>query len=284
MRKLIIHPGMGKTATSTIQKQLFFNSGITSNNGVLVYPNVGLDKEKAHHFFSDKYPGFSVDNFNNIIIELKRIAFESNDDSLFVISSEFLVHSSDSHIERLSSIFRDIFDEVEVVFAIRNYRDIVYSSYLQAVKVNYGIVNGESILDYASRMGSGFDFNLLISRWESVGSIKIFDFDNFKSNVIAGFFEYLGVDDFIVAPGLEKENTSIIEDVVSLIFNFDAANRDDLNRDRFIDNMLSFSNDYKDFKSSSMRDSLSYLVSEYEKDFEVICSNYNFIGGRNVKR
>ncbi|WP_159656135.1 hypothetical protein [Vibrio atypicus] len=276
-RKLIIHPGIGKTATSAVQYGLFENSNFESDNTIYIYPNVGLDSEHAHHYFADNYPGFSAGNIKDNILQIKNevCAIGNEKNVVYILSSEFLVHSSQAHIDFLLSEFKSFFDSVEVVFSVRNYVDLVYSSYLQAVKVNYGIINSESILDYYSRMGDGFNFPVLLDKFSKYDCVKFIDYDKNKMDFIRVFFSSIGFDSSKLKIANNKKNLSIIEDVVDIIFSFDKLNDKTANRQTFISNMVAFSNNYKDFSSRKMKEQLIEKIgSIYESDLRCIREKY----------
>lgn len=276
-KKLVIHPGIGKTATSAIQHQLFRHSYSESGDSVFIYPNIGLDNENAHHYFADNFPGYSEKKLEEYFkfFEDKLESIDVNKNCIFIISSEFLIYSSREHIDYLITRFKCIFDNIEILFSIRNYTDLIYSSYLQAVKVNYGIENGESIIDYYRRMGNGFDFSLLLEKFNKADSIKYIDYDKHKNNFVGYFLSSIGFDINELSLNITKDNLSIIEDVVGIIFKFDEKNEDIERRKKFISNMLTFSNNYKNFSSKSMKEILRKEISDrYENDISIMRDKY----------
>ena len=275
-KKIIIHPGIGKTATSAIQKNLF--NMCSNDSSKFIYPDIGMDSECAHHFFADNYPHFEEQRFYrdcDRLLELAGKANEKGGDLVCILSSEFLIHSSKGHIDALISRLKEGYEIVEVFFTIRSKPELIYSSYLQGVKVNYGVKNGESITDYAGRMGDGFNFKVLFKKWSSVDSLKFMEYKN-KSSFVSRFVSHLGLSSENVE--CFESNISIIEDVVNIVFNFDSDGRNREQRRVFIDNMLDFSYKYKSLSSRRLKDELFRIYhDEWIKELLYLKENYHEI-------
>ena len=74
---------------------------------------------------------------------------------------------------------------------------------------------------------------------------------------------------------MKKINTSLIEDLVGIVYQYDKVKRSPEERLHFIKNMVDFSYNYKDYSSKHMKSLLDdkYKLS-YENDLKFLKENY----------
>lgn len=188
--RAIIHPGIGKTATSAIQK-IAYELSIGGSFG-LRYPIVSR-LTNSHDALSGLHPSA---NAKHAFEELKA-DIEENAGLDYFISSEFLAFSKLEERVELVEIFKSRGYKVDIYFGIRNYTDLVLSSYLQAVKVGWGYELGESLGEYMDRNFSAFRVPHHVRNWiDLVGesSIYLVDYDKDKESFISRFFHSIGVE------------------------------------------------------------------------------------------
>lgn len=273
MSKLILHVGMGKTATSAIQKVA--RNKLPVNSGVKYVP-YGIDESSnAHNLLADNHPKFNLEIYNEIIQRLRRDKEEFFAQSN-LISSEFLMFSSHEHRERLIRDLSSVWSDIIVVFTIRRYDHLLYSSYLQALKTGYGLLQNDNINTYIERMKPAFSLPLHLGYWSKVGQVCFLDFD--KGSIVKRFFEFLGVEVENISMS-DEVNSSLITEVIGLINQFDSLNSGDSinnNRQAFIKDLLKFSDKYRkysvrDFKNAFLEDA----KFQYEQDINLIKRLYN---------
>jgi hypothetical protein len=124
-------------------------------------------------------------------------------------------------------------------------------------------------------MGEGFSFPFLFSKWKGADSVVFLNYDRYKNNFLQNFVNACGMTVNIGSNGNKKINSSIIEDVVNIIFSFDSKNPTLDERKTFITNMVLFSDNYKKFKSTSMNEVLSSKYrATWEKDLFFLKNNF----------
>ena len=128
MRETILHVGYPKTATSWLQRSVFNNQEIhlkTVSRGLifkqLIYPNdLDYDKETAKQL---------------IFSEMERI---ENDGDIPILSHENFVGfmaSGGYYNFNLAKRLKDLFVQAKVIMIIRNQPDMIYSGYLQYIRM-----------------------------------------------------------------------------------------------------------------------------------------------------
>jgi hypothetical protein len=140
MKKLLIHIGYPKTATTTLQVNVLTN---LYKEGTIEYLNhIGSENEFMGNYFVKNLLSYCM-GFNKEypISELEKLV--KIDRSLAVVSSESLAHVSDTsptgdkktavleNIGRLHDIFSPHFDSVDVIMTIRNQPSIIHSYFIQ---------------------------------------------------------------------------------------------------------------------------------------------------------
>lgn len=217
MSTIYIHIGLGKTGTSAIQNSAFSNIKKTSQTKYFPYGLIG----NVHNGLADAHPQFSAQEYGKSLSLIKKI----NRNYDYLISSEFLCYSSSKAIEELISALKSEGFKVKVIFVYRNFSDLILSSYLQALKSGYGLIKGESIIDYASRMEHILDIKAMLNKWASCEIIPI-NYDENKSDFVNSFMNKINLAIDQQSKPREQINTSLLCEFIPLIRNYDLKNHD----------------------------------------------------------
>lgn len=232
-KTIVFHPGIGKTATSKIQEiGLKLPLG---NNGEACFSPYGI-YGGAHNYFSSIHPGFNGDKFNSEWELL--LDFVSKRKGSTIVSTEFLIRDTHEHIRKMIESARSKGIGVKVVFSIRSYSEYLLSSYMQGVKVQWGIRKDENFLEYCRREIDNIRYPLLIDKWSNlVGkeSIYLLDYTNNKNNFVGSFFNLFGIDvSEAFNPG-DKVNLSMPFEIAPIIRHFDNISDDSEVREKLIE-------------------------------------------------
>ena len=277
MSKIIFHPGIGKTGTSAIQHYAYSNFLGAKSTIDLVYSPIGLDDKGVHNTFADNHPSYSKEIFDKNLDEL--IAYAKETDKDVFVSSEFLIRSSAPHIRHIleTILNRDI--QIKVVIAIRNYTDYLISSYLQAVKVKWGMKHGETLTDFCNREIDNIRMPLLVDQWSRIvgdKNISIFDYDRYKSTLLASFFSAISQNGNEINDANENVNTSIKLSYAKILLEFDRVCGDLEKRAE----LISFLNQchFNAFDESPLKERVNAVVrNQYLHDFERLTARYTII-------
>jgi hypothetical protein len=197
MKKLLIHLGYPKAASTTLQNGLFYN---LHKNNIINF--VGRAWESGYFGLADNKKDYkawfrSVLG-NSAMIESSNGAgknvIEFSDDKLNVLSEGlFLVNEDhDEKLiipEKIAEYFRGKVDKIELLFVIRNQQTLIMSDFVQ----NYKKMESQTFAEYLNKKISGrkkkkfkiFYFYNLISRYAELMG---------KENIHITFFEDLGND------------------------------------------------------------------------------------------
>jgi hypothetical protein len=242
--KIFIHPGIGKTATSAIQRV-----GMTQLDGLLRYCPFGLVGD-VHNLLADIHDRFDKDVFLRELEGIKALDKNYN----YLISSEFLCYSSDENIKFLTKELLSAGFDLEIVFVFREYSSLLLSTYLQTLKSGHNLLKGETFEGFVSRNLQSFKYDFLVGKWTNDPrvSVKILNFDSNKSGFVEYFFESLGVTSCDLIHTNEIINDSLIPECIPLILMFDSVESTELARAEFIKGLLAFSKEYSGYSSSGI--------------------------------
>lgn len=137
MKKLLIHVGYPKTATTTIQDSLFANlheAGKINYFGKASYSSNAYFKQAVRLVNSISYnQNFKVDDLKISSNKLNVISLEEF--TIPVYSREIRtgrkIVDSFEYPQRLSTLFKNVVDSIEIMVTIRNQKDLIYSYYVQ---------------------------------------------------------------------------------------------------------------------------------------------------------
>jgi len=204
-KKLILHIGLDKTGTSTIQNVLHVNRDYLLNNYKILYPLTGQWHDHSHH----RIP-FSMIK-NNL---------HSNEDDLSTLLDSLLNEIATSTCERVvisSEIFRscinlesfdlfysslvELFESVDIVIYLRNQVNWLLSLYNQFVKDN-NVRFSQSFNNFFEKTKERADYFTLLTSIEMKlkrldkknVNFKVFKYVEKSNQILDDFFEYLEVD------------------------------------------------------------------------------------------
>jgi hypothetical protein len=217
-KSLILHIGIGKTGTTSIQKTLFDNRMDIIKKGWL-YPDIGRHNYAHHHFAS-----LQRDNLNESHIKLIKYAKSEcikRDCHTMILSSEQFCYCRHSYINEFANKFIDW--DVKVVFYIRRQSELIPSAFLQKVSLNqykeYGDITG-----FFDKTKDGYDYNKRILSWEKEFGDKSIIVRLYDRRIIRDVCQ-----DFITTIGLDYKpkkteasiNPSLAPDLLDFIFMLD---------------------------------------------------------------
>jgi len=137
VKKLLIHVGYPKTATTTIQDSLFANlneAGKINYFGKASYSSNAYFKQAVRLVNSISYnQNFKVDDLKISSKKLNVISLEEF--TIPVYSREIRtgrkIVDSFEYSQRLASLFKNVVDSIEIMVTVRNQKDLIYSYYVQ---------------------------------------------------------------------------------------------------------------------------------------------------------
>ncbi|MCP5242750.1 hypothetical protein [Nitrosomonas sp.] len=208
MKKLFIHIGLPKTATSYIQHFLFNNGDFLNKNGYH-YVSTGLNNDlHCHHDLVWKLglhsgPGYvckDIRKHSNKTLAGLATEHAQHSDKHLIISSELLTFLDDfKELEPLLSIFKN--RAIRFIVNLRRQDSFLESLYLQVVKDGVG----DTFQTWYHKARKIADYNLLINNILQVTQkdslrIGIFGSGKKERNPAEDFLSSIGLDDktFIV--------------------------------------------------------------------------------------
>lgn len=271
---LIFHPGIGKTATSKIQ-ELGLNLP-TSQSDRACFSPYGLHGG-AHNLISSVHPDFTRQQFNDHWPKL--LAFASEYQGATVVSSEFLIRDKPQHIRYLIESAKEKGLNVKVMVAIRDYSEYLMSSYLQAIKVNWGIRANEGFLDFSKRELEHIRYPQLVNRWSTHcgdDNVYILDYSQNKQGFVKDFFALLGISIDDNSKVSDRVNLSIPFEIAPIIRHFDRISDNTQLRKSLIE--LLSSHEFKaGFKNNNLKQLDQHVViNKYAHDVERLKARYQW--------
>jgi hypothetical protein len=166
-RRLVVHIGPHKTASTYIQANLLENRSAMGRVG-WVYPTEGTDGQMAHHHLahnSDEYLSVRGPHFHTL--KALREASSSGGNNI-VLSAEGFCRWKPTNFDILADILG--FDDYELVYAVRDPLDVFASFWAEEVKQGRSLGFAERFCqEFADPMGSRIlnpmrDINPLLAR------------------------------------------------------------------------------------------------------------------------
>ena len=188
---IVFHPGIGKTATSAIQRT-GLALPVTDPDKACFSP-VGV-MGGAHNAFASIHPMFEPEVFERSMEAL--IAFVMKRTAPTVVSSEFLMRERSEKIQALTARFLSAGIRCRAVFGIREYDGFLMSAYMQALKVGWGMKQNETLEDYAKREMALIRYPELVDRWARCiddDNVFLMDYDKNRQRFLSIFFDFLGL-------------------------------------------------------------------------------------------
>ncbi|MBN2344403.1 MAG: hypothetical protein JXX29_22425 [Deltaproteobacteria bacterium] len=272
---IVFHPGIGKTATSAIQS--IGLSLITDDTEQASFAPCGI-LHGAHNAFASNHPSFTPELFEEGWHQLLEYASSRNKST--IISSEFLIRDNPAHISELIRRCTVHGLPIKIVVAVRNYTGYLLSAYLQAVKVNWGIKDGEDVYAFARRELQFIRINQLVDHWaRHIGdeNVYLIDYDKHKSDIVSLFFKQFDIE-IDKNNDRKKINPSIPLPAAELIRQFDqACSEGHEKRSEFIKyvSSLKFKEKFEHQIVSAMQNDI--VKGTYAHDVERLNARYTWI-------
>lgn len=270
-KTVVFHPGIGKTATSTIQEiGLTLDCTQTEATCMCPYGLIG----GANNAFSTNHPLFKKENLEDIIND--SISFILTRNAPTLISSEFLIRQPSQDTKKLLQAFLSAGINIKVFIGIRRYDDLMLSSYLQALKVQYGKLENESLTQYIQRELPSIRYPELIEPWAEVAgkeNILLFNFNEGRQSFVYKFYSALGVDIKEKNLHTKKANPSLPIESMEIINTFDTVCQDTTTRTEILKLLISAK--YKDeVKENYIKISKDACGNTYETDYRILLETY----------
>jgi hypothetical protein len=188
-KSIYFHIGIGKTATTAIQKSLIEYRQQLMEQDFYV-PLTGLEKDGiGHHLLAD---------FSQLkLVKSQKILYSSLFDELMYIRQNNIILSSENFFYcsvELISYIKELFStyNIKIIFFVREQLSLIESTYLlwQAIGYDYKY----NIKSFFDTVKVGFDFELMIQPWiENFGDenilVKVFDKNNLDNGIVKYFFK-----------------------------------------------------------------------------------------------
>jgi hypothetical protein len=221
---IVIHIGLHKTGTSSIQKFLDVNYEILLKQGIL-YPHTGRkrkesSKSSSSHLFlawstvrryAQKYEvEISDGRWVALLDEIDRVS-----PRLVVLSSEFFWWATDEEIQHIRSHIKHY--TAKIILYLRNPLDLAISLYKQGVKT--GAISSELSDHFMERLQL-YDYESTVRRWENAfgkEQVSFCIYEKAKCDLLYHFSNVSGINwsrDLTVPP---RTNTSPSDGIVRVI-------------------------------------------------------------------
>ncbi len=274
-KTIVFHPGIGKTATSAIQK---IGLELPSNRSdQACFSPFGVYGH-AHNYLASNHPGYKQDTFAKEWAQL--LDFAKRREASTIVSSEFLIRDRPSHIKYLIESAKESGLEVKVVIAVRNYVDYLISAFLQGVKVQWGIRNDDSIYSFCERELENIRMNRLADHWaRHLGDENVFliDYDKNRAVMVDKFFDLFGLFVEDETSSQETVNSSICIEAFPLIRHFDKVSSNPEQRKAFIDYVcsLSFNSTFKTNVENRVKNKI--VGTAFDHDVDILSKRYTWV-------
>ena len=223
MTKLIIHAGLAKTGTTSLQSFLHRNKENLKRSCNLVYSGYFLHDVSAHHKLAMLAKNQESEIIESELLKLKK---ESEGYKHAVLSSEEICTLDITQIEFLLKLVKRFFDEVEILFTLRPHFSLFVGSYKQQVREAY-IHSGLSDFWLLARKHARFlHFENLYRQWSNIATplsinIRFLCTETFKEqydgNIIHNFLNYVNAEQSFSLESEKKENVSLSSYQVSFL-------------------------------------------------------------------
>jgi len=235
-KRLIIHIGMPKTGSTSLQSFLFDNSDELKELGIF-YP------KQLHHHNIKFYPIF-LDNPFDFIHQRKFFSsdeiarkkhdeykkdwinlFENNDYRDFIISSELLYLCTKKQISKIYKLIEGYFDDVKIICYIREPVSFLRSHIQQGIKA--GLIVEEKPENLIIKHSHACKYSKYLINWLDIfknHSIEVVNFDQkylYEGDIIKDFLHRIGYEDIAKDyEGIKKANVSLHTEVISFLYYF----------------------------------------------------------------
>lgn len=282
--KLILHIGIEKTATTTIQNYLYDNRNNFVENGTYIIRSLGqgnnrdlvscaMNNEHFDDYHLNKDIASSEDKIAHDISTLKRLEYEldkmpSNINKVVISSEQF--HSrltNDEEVFKLKSILNSYFSDIKVIVYLRPQVEVLVSLYSTIIKSGGKINFNDFIEENPKNLVEYYDYKGLLEKWGKVFGDsnlipKIFNKKNLKdNNIVNDFCATSGISLFEYNSNYLNESLTPISQEIIRLCNLNGTSSYLKIKNR----ILSDSNSYGKGQSLTSCEALK-LQSKYDDD------------------
>ena len=211
-KSLLLHIGAEKTGTTAIQQGLSLNRDILLKKGYYFPSSLGESNHvrlTSYALEDHKIPELRLaDNISSSgqLPEYRNSIYENLRNELANVNADSVIMSNEhcasrlillSEINRLRDMLSKLFDNITIIFYIRQQESCLISNYSTAIKTGYTKLL-QTPEEFA-KMKNMYDYNHIISKWEKFFgleniNIRIFDRNLFKNgDVLNDFMDKLGI-------------------------------------------------------------------------------------------
>lgn len=271
---IVFHPGIGKTATSAIQR-----TGLAlpvSDPDRACFSPIGV-LGGAHNAFASIHPMFDPEVFEKSMKEL--IAFTRKRNAPTVVSSEFLMRERPEKIQELTAALSSAGIQCKAVFGIREYDGFLMSAYMQALKVGWGMRKNETLEEYARREIGLIRYPELVDRWARyIGDDNLFliDYDENRERFLPIFFGFLNLSPASIPEVTETVNPSLPIGAAEIVRSFDLACDNAIARKKLIEDLMQLT--FRPDIEASLRQCVSEVTEhKYAEDHARLSERYTWL-------
>jgi len=287
-KKVILHIGMNKAGSTSIQNFFHSNRDLWKENGVL-YPTTGINGE-AHYalsralgFYNGNQGGFyNSSEFRSLKKSLEKEIIDSGCHIIVISSEDFVLNGPSKMIKKFFSGW-----DVKVLVYLRRHDSWWESSYAQAVKMKRMPPWPRGVMGYVNfhKKSSVFhsDYKALVDKWSNIfGTSNIlvqpFEREQLSGGLIYNFLSKCGIDNHIIEryhgeSNTNMKNVSISRLGINLLDVYQRLDIDESIRERLIEYSLSLSKEDSVFSLikpeikrdiiRSNEDAYSYIAIKY---------------------
>lgn len=272
-KRLLLHIGIGKTGTTSIQDMLLNNQARLAEHGVL-YPKTGIVQFGHHGLAILDEQTFSAKThalYQGLLKEIRNSSCHT-----VLISSENYSFMTAGYINDLANSLQEF--EVKIVFYVREQIKLFASSYLEWLKV--GKEHQGSVKKFFELHKNSFDFARRIAPWEDAFGqenimVRLFEKRIVGEDVCNDFLAFLGFEFALKLPK-EQANPSLAEECVDLVHYLDGLDLEAEQRRQIITYLLDISQHLKQARGKPLFEPeyKEYIYEFYQRSNLLFANRY----------
>lgn len=217
LKRLVLHIGMPKCGSTSIQNSINNNNELLLSHGILIPEKLNFNKswvisaacagEKGQHYFTNTLRVIAENNFDLLNVELDNIMIENQTIMkqegchTMIVSSEYLygICKTSEEISKIYRYLNPYFKKIDIIFVCREPEYVLNSNYAQFIQgPAMGMLTFDAYINL-NREDVLYDYKLQLAKWEEVfqdASVNIIDLSSLKNNqsLIIDFFKHLNFD------------------------------------------------------------------------------------------
>ncbi len=208
IKKIIIHIGLHKTGTTSIQNTLFFNKKVLDKNNITYYGKLYPNNSAPLYSAFCKKPELYYNNVLSKIGGERLVAYNTyikksikkvinQDDNILLFSGEDISVLSEDSLRKMFDYFREASDlpvEFEIICYVRNHISRFSSQYQEIIKSGQKINNIEAMVNATITQNFIQKFINILGK----DSIKVYKYESAvsdKNSIVGHFFKSIKVYD-----------------------------------------------------------------------------------------